>query len=91
MSKVAHIVDSVQCPACNGESRVIDSRDGESARRRRRECLTCKHRYSTYEIHAEEYDKLRAFKIDLGQIESAISSLRTIKLQFGGSNGTAKD
>ena len=38
------------CPQCRvGETRVIDSRDDESAIRRRRECLACKHRFTTYE------------------------------------------
>jgi transcriptional regulator NrdR family protein len=87
VSQVEFIVDGVQCPKCNGESRVIDSRDGETSRRRRRECLSCKHRYSTYEIHAAEYDRLQVLKIDLGQINAAITTLRAIKLQFEGSNG----
>lgn len=87
MVRIPHIVDSVQCPRCNGESKVIDSRDGETARRRRRECLRCKNRYSTYEIHAEEYDKLQMVKIDAGQIDAAITALQAIKAQYGGSNG----
>ena len=38
------------CPACRtGETRVVDSRDDENAIRRRRECLECKHRFTTYE------------------------------------------
>ncbi|MBV8073971.1 MAG: transcriptional repressor NrdR [Candidatus Eremiobacteraeota bacterium] len=38
------------CPACRkSETRVVDSRDDESVVRRRRECLTCKHRFTTYE------------------------------------------
>lgn len=38
------------CPVCRaGETRVVDSRDDESAVRRRRECLACKHRFTTYE------------------------------------------
>lgn len=87
MSKIDHIVDSVQCPLCNGESKVIDSRDGETARRRRRECLSCKNRYSTYEIHANEYDRLQVLKIDMGQIDAAIATLRAIKAEFGEVNG----
>ena len=87
MTKLPLIIDSVQCPRCNGESKVIDSRDGETARRRRRECLRCKHRYSTYEIHANEYDRLQVIEIDMGQIEAAITTLRAIRSQFGGSNG----
>ncbi|HLW37708.1 MAG TPA: transcriptional regulator NrdR [Candidatus Eremiobacteraceae bacterium] len=38
------------CPVCRaGDTRVIDSRDDENAVRRRRECLACKHRFTTYE------------------------------------------
>jgi transcriptional repressor NrdR len=42
----------VHCPFCNSdESKVVDSRDSESgdAIRRRRECLACERRYTTYE------------------------------------------
>jgi transcriptional repressor NrdR len=38
------------CQNCRkSETRVVDSRDDESVVRRRRECLTCKHRFTTYE------------------------------------------
>ena len=38
------------CPSCRkAETRVGDSRDDESVVRRRRECLGCKHRFTTYE------------------------------------------
>jgi len=38
------------CPTCRkSETRVVDSRDDESVVRRRRECLSCKHRFTTYE------------------------------------------
>jgi transcriptional repressor NrdR len=38
------------CPRCkHPESQVIDTRDSSEAIRRRRECLSCKHRYTTYE------------------------------------------
>jgi transcriptional repressor NrdR len=42
----------VRCPFCSSdESRVVDSRDSEAgdAIRRRRECLDCERRYTTYE------------------------------------------
>ncbi len=42
----------MHCPLCNGETtRVVDSRPAESgtAIRRRRECLACGHRFTTYE------------------------------------------
>ena len=38
------------CPTCRkSETRVVDSRDDENVVRRRRECLVCKHRFTTYE------------------------------------------
>src|SRR3712207_9188350 len=42
----------MKCPYCNyNESKVVDSRstDDNSAIRRRRECLNCAKRYTTYE------------------------------------------
>ncbi len=42
----------MRCPFCGSdESKVVDSRDSESsdATRRRRECLHCERRYTTYE------------------------------------------
>jgi len=41
---------SLICPSCRkSETRVVDSRDDESVVRRRRECLACKQRFTTYE------------------------------------------
>jgi len=42
----------VQCPACHDDdSRVVDSRVAEdgTAIRRRRQCLSCSHRFTTFE------------------------------------------
>lgn len=40
----------MRCPFCQSlESKVVDSRDTESGIRRRRECLSCAHRFTTYE------------------------------------------
>ncbi len=42
----------MQCPVCEqGESKVVDSREADDGQaiRRRRECLSCKARFSTYE------------------------------------------
>lgn len=44
--------ERVRCPYCRAENdKVVDSRltDGGVATRRRRECLECGHRYTTYE------------------------------------------
>lgn len=42
----------LQCPSCqHSDSRVLESRAADSGRsvRRRRECLQCEHRFTTYE------------------------------------------
>lgn len=41
----------MRCPYCHyEESKVIDSRPSEEKKRRRRECLKCGKRFTTYEI-----------------------------------------
>jgi len=50
----------MKCPKCNAESKVMDSRDRTTppAIRRRRECLLCGHRWTTYEIKSDLVDLL---------------------------------
>lgn len=53
----------MHCPYCGAEdSRVIDSRvvDGGAGVRRRRECVVCRRRFTTYERH--EREPLRVIK-----------------------------
>jgi transcriptional repressor NrdR len=46
----------VNCPHCGGqESKVIDSRSLDEGVRRRRECLACNARFTTYE-HVQPHD-----------------------------------
>ena len=46
------------CPVCGGKTHSTDSRsDGETVRRRR-ECLECKHRFTTKEIDANLLERL---------------------------------
>ena len=41
----------MRCPFCNYEdTKVIDSRPSEGKKRRRRECINCGKRFTTYEI-----------------------------------------
>ncbi len=41
---------AMKCPYCESEdSKVIDSRDGNDGVRRRRQCLECQSRFTTYE------------------------------------------
>ena len=42
----------MKCPVCGDvNSKVIDSRPSDSEIRRRRECLSCGRRFTTYEVH----------------------------------------
>lgn len=40
----------VNCPLCSADSKVFNTRPHDGAVWRRRECLKCRHRWSTYEI-----------------------------------------
>jgi len=56
----------MQCPFCGSDSdKVVDSRSSEGGRaiRRRRECQTCKRRFTTYE-RPEEVTRLTVIKKD---------------------------
>jgi len=54
----------MRCPFCQkDDDRVVDSRASGSAIRRRRECLACGRRYTTYE-RAEREPRLRVIKKD---------------------------
>lgn len=39
----------MRCPSCESETKVIDSRNSNDAMRRRRECISCARRFTTYE------------------------------------------
>lgn len=43
----------MNCPKCDGDTKVNDRRGV----RRRRECLACKHRFTTIEVFADELPK----------------------------------
>jgi len=52
----------MKCVFCDGETKVTNKRDTESVTRRRRECLKCKRRFTTYE--QPELKVLRVIKKD---------------------------
>jgi len=54
----------MECPFCHQDNdKVVDSRSSGPAIRRRRECLACKRRYTTYE-RPETAPRLRVVKKD---------------------------
>lgn len=51
----------MKCPKCgNLDDRVVNNRHKKSHRvvRRRRECLECHHRWTTYEFDADDLSKI---------------------------------
>lgn len=60
----------MRCPYCNADNdKVIDSRSTDAGRctRRRRQCLECDRRFTTYE-RAEDRVKLSVIKRDLSRV-----------------------
>lgn len=43
------ICDTMRCPFCQSDTKVVDKRDSGEHTRRRRECLNCSKRFTTYE------------------------------------------
>jgi len=67
--------DIETCDKCDGFSHVTDSRPSADGRIRRRECIKCGHRWSTFEIRLTEYQKLRTPLKAGVKIEQAIQDL----------------
>ncbi len=66
----------MHCPQCgNSNLRVIDSRDNATGVRRRRHCLNCEHRFTTYE---------RLEQFNCPQCGSSESRILTAELTAGG-------
>lgn len=76
---------SFRCARCDGETVVKDSRSTHvgkfNAVRRRRECLRCSHRFSTFETHEDmrtDIKKIAAAQNALAAASAGIS--RAIKV-----------
>lgn len=46
------------CPVCGGDTFVIDSKKKPDTICRRRQCQDCNHRFTTYEVDQDLYNKL---------------------------------
>jgi len=68
----------LNCPTCNTkESKVVESRESTESVRRRRECLTGKHRFTTYEkVHSSPITVIkRDWKKEVFSIEKLEKSI----------------
>lgn len=67
----------MNCPYCSGKTRVTDKRNSPEGVRRRRECLKCKKRFTTYEklgrsdLYVTKKDGRRE-KFSRGKLEAGI-------------------
>lgn len=59
----------MNCPLCGSDSKVWNSRQRDGNVWRRRECLKCRHRWTTYEITE------RAFK-RVERVEAIVAELQ---------------
>jgi transcriptional regulator NrdR family protein len=67
------------CPRCSAaKSAVVDTRlNAQGYVRRRRKCLTCEHRWSTWEIHQDEVLGIKATMAEL------VEKLKGFRPSFG--------
>lgn len=75
-------VAGVACPHCKSRlSAVVDSRDANGTRRRRRTCDECGGKFTTYEIEASKFALLKGVKVDELRVLSAglLDALEQIK------------
>jgi hypothetical protein len=58
--QIANASRPTNCSSCGArEVRVMETRANNKAIRRRKECLACKYRETTYEISQEQYNQLQ--------------------------------
>lgn len=79
----------MECLSCHGDTQVVDSRQEEGKRYRRHRCRICNTRFTTYEITAEEYERLQSVKVNMSAIRGAIQALQVVEKVA--TNGTTKD
>lgn len=67
---------SVLCPKCQREGRIFDTRLHGQLRWRRRECLKCGERWSTWEVGGD--DEVRNTLTKNDQYRQAIADIRAV-------------
>ena len=64
----------MKCPQCSyHKSSVLESRGSFGNKRRRRECHSCEHRWTTVEIESNEYSRLKKLANKAQQLQSILS------------------
>lgn len=65
------------CPKCSSTTHVMECRDFGNRFSRRRYCNNqkCLHRYSTYEVSAEDYQRLKEVNIMKSKLTEILENL----------------
>lgn len=73
----------MNCSKCGGEYKIIDSRDtGNNETRRRRKCLNCGDRITTYEINEDRYGQIASAKKVIRQFGKLIDFIKKYEAQI---------
>lgn len=62
----------MECPLCGSESSVIETRSSPRENRRRRQCNTCNHRFTTKEI---AYEDIKLTQKSLRRLATFLSTI----------------
>lgn len=66
----------MNCPKCDyGYGRVLDARKRGVAKWRRRACSRCGHVFTTYEMHENDYRKIKQLSNIAKQLIDAVNNL----------------
>ena len=59
----------MKCPRCQSASEVLETRDAK----RRRKCTACDHRWTTFEVTAQQLHQMQADTIRLVRVRNLIN------------------
>lgn len=78
------------CPECGNDSAVVDSRAADGNIRRRRECVSCRYRFTTREIiHAEGGDFMVVPREEWSVVIAAFDAIEALNVKIQGKGHTA--
>lgn len=89
-----------KCPKCEGRSEVADTRERRCTVRRIRQCVRCRHRWTTYETlvegglgqRLEDFaDEAKALSKDLQGFKARVQHLEAELVDLGGEIHAALD
>lgn len=74
------------CPVCGGDTRIVDSRNKDDHKKRKRVCQKCGYKFNTIEIDMDLYLKMEVKMIIENQEEvlAALEYLRNFSSLIGG-------